>query len=269
MGNPISRHSALPLGSTPSPVCSVDPRLWYVSPSQLCQRRDLPVSVTSPALERLAIQVAAISGPGGRSLYESERQIVRDIFGNSVDAQRVSVVEARVANAPTTLGNQIRITPGFDFLTEDNKAVLIHEMTHIWQYQTHGSGYITDALYHQLSSMIQTGTRNAAYMNYELDDTRDFSTYSAEEQATIIEDYYQIAFRYKNDPAPPSWVEQRRQDLPYYERLVGQVRQATPLQEIEIYQRSMMQTPGWSSVPVSEVHEREIAPLIPLFMVRF
>ena len=215
------------------------------------------------------MQVAAISGPGGRTLYEAERIIVREIFGNSVDAQRVHIVEARVANAPTTLGNQIRIMPGFDFLTDDNKAVLVHEMTHIWQYQTHGSGYITDALYHQVTSMVQTGTRNAAYMNYELDDTRDFSTYAAEEQATIVEDYYQIAFRYKNDPSPPSWVEQRREDLPYYERLVGQVRQAVPVPEIEIYERSLMQSPASRTVPLSEMREREVAPLIPLFMYRF
>ena len=94
------------------------------------------MSVTSPVLEWSAIQLAAIANPIGRAFNRQELDIIQDIYQGAVDALRVRVVETRILNAPTTLGNQIRVPPGWSFL--DNKPVLVHEMGHIWQYQTRG-----------------------------------------------------------------------------------------------------------------------------------
>lgn len=269
MGDPINRRSPLPTGTLPTPMCSIDPRLSYISPSQLCGRRDAPLAVSFPALEEAIRQLSIVTTLGGRRLYLREQQIVEDIFQTSVDTSRVRVVEARIANAPTTLGSYIRIVPGFDFLTEDNKATLVHEMTHVWQYQHFGNSYITDALFHQISSMAATGTRNAAYMNYQLGPDRSFSSFAAEEQATIVEDYYSLTRRYQNDTNPPPWVVLRRPDLPQYERLMVTVRQAVPLADVELYQRTLM--PGLTPTrdPMWDTHDRDVIQVVPLFRLTF
>lgn len=270
MGNPLTRRSALPTGTLASPACAADPRLWYVSPSQLCGHRDRPVSITSPALEQLVSQLAGISALAGRPLGPEERQIVDAVFQTGVDPSRVRIVEARIASAPTTLRNQIRVWPGTDFLTPNHRGTLVHEMTHVWQYQTQGTGYITDALYHQVSSMIRTGDRNAAYLNYVLDDHRSITSYPAEEQAMIVEDYYELTVHYASDPDPPSWVAFRRPDLPRYERLIEQVRQSMPRSDLDLYESSLMHAPGAGVFgPNPGPGDHDVAPLIPLLMIRF
>jgi len=269
MGDPINRRSALPTGTLPTPACSLDPRLSYVSPSQLCGRRDAPLSVSFPALEEAIRQLSVISSLGGRRLYLREQQIIEDVFQSSVDTTRVRIVEARIANAPTTLGSYIRVEPGFNFLTDNNKATLVHEMTHVWQYQHFGNSYISDALFHQISSMVRTGTRNAAYMNYQLAADRAFSSYPAEEQATIVEDYYELTHRYQNDPSPPAWVVQRRPDLPQYERLIATVRQSMPLPDVELYQRTLMPGLTPSRDPMWDTHDHDDIQVVPLFRLDF
>ena len=136
------------------------------------------------------------------------------------------VVETRILNAPTTLGNQIRVPPGWIFL--DNKPVLVHEMGHIWQFQTRGTSYVTDSVFHNASGQIATGDRNVAYMNYRLRPDSNISDFTAEEQATIIGDYYEMTRIYQNASPPPDWVTVRRPDLPIYERLIQQVRSTSP-----------------------------------------
>src|SRR5262249_21949071 len=151
------------------------------------------------------------------------------------------IVDASIANAPTTLGNQIRVRPGFSFSSEEGKSTLIHETGHVWQYQTQGTRYITCAVYHQIEANIKTGTRNAAYMNYKLDEKSKISDFPAEEQATIIQDYYEITVRYKDSPVPPDWVKMRQKNLSDYERLIKAVQSYRPMPQQQIYTDSLMQ----------------------------
>jgi hypothetical protein len=217
----------------------VDPRLGDVAPKVLGNRSDQPVSITSPLLEWSVISLAAISSPVGRALYSWESDIISDIYQGGVDSARVRIAEVRILNAPTTLGNQIRVPPGWSF-DKWNRPVLVHEMAHVWQYQTQGSGYITDSVYHNASGQIATGDRNVAYMNYQLRPESNLKDFTAEEQATIIGDYYELTRIYQSDTCPPSWVGLRKPDLPIYERLIAQVRSSTPRAETIIYQDSLM-----------------------------
>jgi len=244
-----------------------DPRLSDVPADVLRNRRDQPVRVTSPVLEWSAIQLSAVTNPVGRSLYLWEMDIIRDIFQGGVDAARVRIVEARILNAPTTLGNQIRIPPGWSF-ERTNRPVLVHEMTHVWQYQTRGTDYITDSVYHNASGQIATGDRNVAYMNYRLSAGSNLSDFTAEEQATIVGDYYELTRIYQNDASPPDWVRLRCPDLPIYERLIQQVRSATPRSETRIYGDSLMNQPGPGFDFTTPGVERP-APVMPLLQVRF
>ncbi|WP_165232838.1 hypothetical protein [Aquisphaera insulae] len=241
---------------------SPDPRLSNVPTDVLRNRRESPVQITSPVLEFSAIQLAALVNPIGRPFGLKEMAIIDDIYQGSVDAARVRVVETSILNAPTTLGNQIRVPPGWSFL--DNKPVLVHEMGHIWQYQTRGTSYITDSVYHNASGQIATGNRNVAYMNYRLRNDSNFTDFTAEEQATIIGDYYEITRIYKDTDPPPAWVALRRPDLPIYERLIAQVRSATPRSDTTIYQESLMNQPqpGFDFSGPSDIRPMQVMPLI-------
>jgi hypothetical protein len=244
-----------------------DPRLSGIPADTLRSRHDSPVQITSPALEWSAIQLAAVTSPFGRAFHDWEYEIIRDIFQSGVDASRIRVVEARILNAPTTLGNQIRVPPGWSF-SGPNRPVLVHETAHVWQYQTQGTSYITDSVYHNASGQIATGDRNVAYMNYRLTPNASITQFTAEEQATIIGDYYEITRLYQNASHTPEWVNLRSPDLPIYERLIAQVRASTPRGDSMIYQRSLMTQPqpGFDfSTPASQ----QFMPVMPLLEIRF
>lgn len=244
-----------------------DPRLGPISPDTLRSRRDRPVQLTSPALEWATIQLGAIVNPFGRALYEWERGIITDIFRSGVDATRVRIVETRILNAPTTLGNQIRVPPGWTFEAH-KRPVLVHELAHVWQYQTLGTRYITDSIYHNISGQIATGNRNVAYMNYRLREGVNLADFTAEEQATIVGDYYELTRIYQGVAKPPAWVRLRSPDLPIYERLIGQVRASTPRSDTVVYQEGLMNQPrpGFDFRPPGAP---ELAPTMPLVELRW
>lgn len=247
---------------------TVDPRLSGVRPDVLRTRKDAPVQFTSPALEFAAIQLSAITSPMGRPLTPTERAIIDDMYQSCVDADRVRIVEANILNAPTTLGNQIRVPYGWNFLG-DRRAVLVHEFGHIWQYQTQGTGYITDSVYHNASGQIATGNRNVAYMNYQLRDGSSFFDFTAEEQATIIGDYYEITRIYAGVTKPPAWVGVRSPDLPIYEKMLRQVRNAKPRSDSKIYSDSLMFQPN-NRMPDPGTRPGEgFTPVIPLVQFKF
>jgi hypothetical protein len=246
----------------------IDPRLADIPANVLRNRTDRPVTITSPALEWTAIQLAAIANPFGRALYEWEYEIVHDIFQSGLDASRIRIVETRIMSAPTTLGNQVRVPPGWTF-ERDNRPVLVHECAHVWQYQTRGTSYITDSVYHNASGQIATGNRNVAYMNYQLQTNSSISDFTAEEQATIVGDFYEITRIYQNDPNPPAWVSLRSRDLAIYERLIRQVRSATPLTDTMVYQRSLMNQPPPGFDFNSSPGTQGFAPVMPLLEIRF
>jgi hypothetical protein len=246
----------------------IDPRLSDISPAVLQKRKDSPVQLTSPALQFAAIQLSAITSPIGRPLTPTERAILDDIYQTSVDAGRVRIVEAHILNAPTTLGNQIRVPYGWSF-DNTRRPVLVHEFGHIWQYQTQGTGYITDSVYHNASGQIATGDRNVAYMNYQLSKSSSISDFTAEEQATIIGDYYEITRIYAEVKNPPAWVGVRKPDLPIYERLLGQVRSSVPRTDTKIYSDSLMNQPN-NRMPDFNARPGEgFAPTMPLLEFRW
>ena len=263
----------------PPQTWTLDPRLTGdgLRPDQLRGRSDRPVSVTSPALEWSAIYLSQLTSPVGRSLYTWEADIIDDVYQGSVDHARVRIVETSVLNAPTTLGNHIRVSNGWSF-DGRHKPVLVHEFGHIWQYQNRGTNYITCSVYHNASGQIGTGNRNVAYMNYQLSKESAFDDFSAEEQATIIGDYYELTRLYA-DPANlpaydngvmPAWVGVRGRDLAHYERLMRTVRAARPRDDRQIYQEGLMgQQPGFDPFRDITPPDRQLAPTMPLLQFRF
>ena len=84
----------------------------------------------------------------GRKLTESEEQNLRRIFRISVTYNQVRLVEGKAGvfslnNRPFVLGNTIYLK---DANVTTNFKVLVHECTHIWQFQNLGARYLTDAI---------------------------------------------------------------------------------------------------------------------------
>ncbi|WP_116106533.1 hypothetical protein [Lewinella sp. IMCC34191] len=179
-----------------------------------------PPELRIPALEILADRHGHRFGRSRRPLRQTEKDLARPIFLDSVDLEQVMIVETRFINAPTTLGNTIRVAPGRQL----SGATLIHELTHIWQYQTQGNQYISSSACRQLGGTvagfvkgafhgrIDFSGRNAAY-EYTIEPHKSFRDYTAEQQASIVEDYY----RYPT-------LRHNRQ----YRRLIREVQQARP-----------------------------------------
>jgi Domain of unknown function (DUF4157) len=115
-------------------------------------------------------QVAKMTGnaadavEGDRPLTPDEISAAQTIFGNTIDYGAVTLSFASIpthiaAQSPTktrsvTVGNTINLdadcfVPGSSKLTSEGKSVLIHELTHVWQYQHEGWSYAAKALYAQ------------------------------------------------------------------------------------------------------------------------
>lgn len=134
----------------------------------------------------------------------------------------------------------------------------MQEATHVWQYQNNGTRYITCSLYHQAAAAIETGTRNAAYYNDQLNQRSNFGDYPAEQQAQIVEDFYSLTDLHSGPHASlPAWVIQRRPDMPHYEPLMRQVRSARPRSQAQIYSDALIQPPRQNLFPPPN---RSVAP---------
>jgi hypothetical protein len=207
--------------------------------------------VRFPVLEIAAMQYGDAFSRSVRRLFAEEVTIVFEVFQRSVLADQVRVVETQVIAAPTTLGNNIRIPPGYRLAP----YVLVHEMMHIWQFQTQGNAYISDSAFHQAMATLASGSRDAAY-EYTLRPGASIYDYPAEQQAHIVEDYYLD-------------VNQERSN-PEYQRLIDQVRSGRPrLTNLDRYQESLY-GPGYNNPRVPPLpNPPPGGQTVPIFRIEF
>jgi hypothetical protein len=182
-------------------ITSLAPQRIYRQPSQF--------QVRSPSLEVAALRGQGAFATGGSPLTSAEASDGRSIFGSSINFSQVRITYSPVISAPTTLGNTIRVPPTYTM----PRRVLIHELTHIWQFQTKGAAYISDSLFHQIAAFLTRGDRGPAY-DYTIVPGQSFHDYTAEQQASIVEDYFAYpSLRMNTD----------------YQRLIAEVRASTPI----------------------------------------
>lgn len=153
-----------------------------------------------------------------RSLTSEEIETARSVFGDSINYSLVRVDEGSLlvlgrkfitgVVVPSVTGKDL--TGGDDApLTTSNTInslgsmpdeTLIHELTHVWQYQHGGSIYLPEAAGAQI-----TEGRDGAY-NYEgvaglqekIANGQGLFNFNPEQQAKIVEDYYRT--KYKTGP---------------------------------------------------------------------
>lgn len=251
-------------------------------------------TVRSPVLEETVTQASDIvGGLAGRSLGRSERQLAEPIFGRSLDYGQVRLVSSD-ALSYRTVGNNIYVPEGFTITDAYMAQTLIHELTHVWQYQQSGTSYISVSLADQIVAAITEGSRNQAYA-YTIEPGQRFFDFRAEQQASIVEHYFAMlrdqgeipthqaaglvrtyesnhldADGYPRQLSAAERLTEIASELPAHARLIQQMQAALPRVEVDLLQlraSDLMQTPGADLLAVPE--ELQIAPLRPLFEVRF
>ncbi len=119
-----------------------------------------------------------------RALNAKERQIVKTLFGDTIDVDRIRIdqlsVTARVSKA-TYVG--IYTINSFGEMGED---LFVHELIHIWQYTVLGSVYIPRALRAQSSP---EGYNYGGIGQLEIG-AAEWMAYNYEQQGDILADYW-------------------------------------------------------------------------------
>jgi hypothetical protein len=142
-------------------------------------------------------------------LTANEIDYAREIFGDSIDYSQIRITRDEGGLSSTvTLGNTIHfksISNGSNFqadgrtLTPEGLELLIHEMTHIWQYQNGDWSYASGSILAQIvaivsdsdgDGIIEEEDRNGAYRwNDAFIAGKDWEDWNPEQQAAAIEEY--------------------------------------------------------------------------------
>lgn len=162
-----------------------------------------------------------------RPLTPDEIAYAREVFAGSLDYSKITITRDSMMStgAPKTLGNTIHLRSVWGAeqfkkdskgqwtmeLTDPGRETLIHEMTHVWQYQNGGLAYIPDSLMAQLKSSLSGGSRNGAYEWRPLAD-RDvpWEQWNPEQQASLVEEYNTALRKVRDEIArgvPPSPID--------------------------------------------------------------
>ncbi|QOW20774.1 PAAR domain-containing protein [Lysobacter ciconiae] len=153
-----------------------------------------------------------------RGLTSGEVAMLRQVFGNSVDYKSVKLHNHgywllfgfQPDNTATAPNGDIYL-PGklfsidFSLELDREQRLLVHEMTHVWQYQL---GYPIKRV---------RGPRPNMTYEYTLDSTKRLYDYNMEAQGNIIADYYLLRFRQNNDDLYESKYRHRANLLALYE----------------------------------------------------
>jgi len=152
--------------------------------------------VGTPIRKKLE-EVAADGHPvAARPLSSAELADAKAIFGSSLDYSKIVVDGGSVASlgASRTIGNTVHLTPdlfapGSSDTTTEGRRTLVHELTHVWQYQHDGWTYAPKALWAQAKAAVK-GDRNGAY-DWEplVKKGIPFEEWNPEAQAEAVEDY--------------------------------------------------------------------------------
>jgi type VI secretion system secreted protein VgrG len=140
-----------------------------------------------------------VSLPRGkkRSLTPGEIAMARTVFKDAVDYSKVKVhhggwwVFFGFQNTAVTPNGEMYFPESTNYYKNDfsntgdnrHKALFMHEMTHVWQYQL---GYPVK------KAGLTVTSRGAAAYEYTLTRYRTLSSYNMEQQGEIISDYYII-----------------------------------------------------------------------------
>ena len=263
------------------------------------------VQVRSPVFEETVTQLTDIAGGAvGRPLLPDEIALAEPVFGTSIDYSRVRLVPVDVLQF-RTIANNIYIPNDFSITDAYHAQTLIHELTHVWQYQHTGTSYISVSLVSQIGAALR-GSRNLAY-DYTLAPDSSFFDFGPEQQGLIVENYFAMlrdqqeitaatapattaATGATGAPAPAKhyvsnhmdasgsfqWISaadrlaEIQRELPLHQPLLAQVRASMPQPELDLLQLRALDGIDTRQQDMFQVPpERQVTPLRPLIQIRF
>lgn len=125
--------------------------------------------------------------PDSRPLTDAEKNTAQSVYGDALDLKpiRIAIDTLYSIGASKTLGNTIHLNSPL------YKTLLVHELAHVWQYQTDGWGYIPESLIAQFGAFLRTGSRSGAY-KWEEDYLagKPWGDLNPEQQAESIAEYF-------------------------------------------------------------------------------
>lgn len=139
-----------------------------------------------------------------RSMTEWEIRQARLVFGNAINYSKVTIADgsissklASVRGYARTVGNVINFPTG----RSRNMSFMVHELTHVWQYQTNGWSYASSAIWAQITegySYADEGKTNEQSLLDAREAGKTLGSYNKEQQGDIASDYY-IRLQQKKD----------------------------------------------------------------------
>ncbi len=151
-----------------------------------------------------------------RSLHQWEKDLAKEYFGDSIRYNRVRIDEY------SFVGPKQKKICYVSFYTINSwgpmsNSLLLHEMTHVWQYEKMGIVYIVKALRAQVSKMGYNYGGVSALKAY-IKSGKPFQAFNLEQQAEIVTDLYLLKNGYT-----PRWGLGKYPDLKVYESFVKQI----------------------------------------------
>ena len=231
------------------------------------------LSVRLPVIEETLRQASFFSATVvGQRLTSMEQALARQVFRQSIDYERVRLIRTGFLEY-RTVGNVIRVENGFTISDAYMAKTLIHELTHVWQYQQGGTAYMSASIQAQIGATLTSGSRNFAY-EYDIAEHSSFFDFGPEQQGLIVENYFgmvrdqtapssQNQF-YSNHIDPQGSFKQLARaermseitsELPSHELFIRQVQNTRPRSETQIMNNPseyMMQFPSSSGPTQSD-----------------
>jgi hypothetical protein len=161
--------------------------------------------------KQLAAERYGISGP--RPLTDDQEAEARLVFGTALNTKAVSISEGgpmTIGGYARTLPNRIYFPDG-SFKRSDFIPYLIHELTHVWQYQRGAEipGMIYEALVGNYDYQGDFKSKEDALRD-AWKKGKAFDEFTTEQQGDILSDYYVLATTGKDVSAYQGFVDQVR-----------------------------------------------------------
>jgi len=193
------------------------------------QRRRLKKIFFAAALGGGLLALPGCVTSGGlqsRPLTPRERDMAREVFGDQIEYDKVKVYNGapKVAGVIPLDGMDAIAPSGNIFLVDKdsqhpdmsqagaaNRKLLIHEMTHVWQYQQ-GRNVNLEAAGLFVRNGFSYGKGIYAYDLYK---TKKFNDLNIEQQAEMVADYFEL-----REMPPSEWPADRLERMARLEKLL-------------------------------------------------
>jgi len=125
-----------------------------------------------------------------RVLSPSEIKAGKSIFGNSINFDFVRVDEGAVIG-PLFSGRAYTSFHTINSWGTESTDVMIHEMTHVWQFEHAGAIYMPQAIHAQVWGE-KYDYRGVSGLLARQSAGKGFSSFNREQQAQIVQDFFQL-----------------------------------------------------------------------------